>query len=109
MQAGPIRAGLTALALALIVAAPAPAAEFDDPEWPCIQRTVPSLSIGQMWSGPMPEGDWRDTPEIGVLARVLAPRRMPLDEVEARGAEFAAGLDEAARAEGLSELFAAIL
>lgn len=109
MQAGRIRAGLTALALALTVTVPVSAADFDDPEWPCIQRKVPSLSVGQMWSGPMPEGDWRDTPAIESLARVLAPRRTTLEEVEARGAEFAASLDEAERAEGLSELFAAVL
>ena len=113
MQPGRIRAGLPALALALVLAGqgpmPAPAAEFDDPDWPCIQRKVPSLSIGQMWSGPMPEGDWRDTPAIGALARELAPRRTPLEEVEARAAEFAAGLDEDDRAEAQGELFAAIL
>ena len=109
MQAGRIRAGLTALALALTVTVPVSAADFDDPEWPCIQRKVPSLSVGQMWSGPMPEGDWRDTPAIESLARALAPRRTTLEEVEARGAEFAASLDEAERAEGLSELFAAVL
>lgn len=109
MQAGRIRAGLTALALALTVTVPVSAADFDDPEWPCIQRKVPSLSVGQMWSGPMPEDDWRDTPAIESLARVLAPRRTTLEEVEARGAEFAASLDEAERAEGLSELFAAVL
>src|SRR5690606_23625046 len=71
MQAGRIRAGLTALALALTVTVPVSAADFAAPDWPCIQRMVPGLSVGRMWSGPMPEGDWRDTPAIRSLARVL--------------------------------------
>lgn len=39
-----------ALALALLLgAAPGRAADAADPDWPCIQRRVPHLSLGQVW------------------------------------------------------------
>ncbi|MFC7704147.1 hypothetical protein ACFQXB_08075 [Plastorhodobacter daqingensis] len=77
--------------------APARAATFDDPEWPCIQRKIPHLSLGQVWSGPLPddniEGLARE-PEIQRLAARLELRRTPIDEAEALIAEFATGADE---------------
>lgn len=100
------RVGLACLALA---AASTGAAQPVDPDWPCVQRKVPSLSIGQMWSGPMPEGDWREDPAIGELAPALAARRNPIEEVEARVDEFAAAMPESERAERLAELFAGVL
>lgn len=55
------------------------AASFDDPDWPCIQRKVPNLSIGQMWAGPVIEDKdlraWRDNQDAAALAPVLAVRR----------------------------------
>ena len=39
--------------LAVMVAmSGADAATFNDPDWPCIQRKVSRLSIGQVWTGP---------------------------------------------------------
>lgn len=105
-----IRRRLSALVLGLLLATgPATAAEFDDPEWPCIQRKVSHLSIGQMWPGPMPEGNWRNNPEIRALANALAQRRVGLEEVEARAGEFAGSIDDAVRGEYMAELFAGIL
>ena len=49
------------------------AADFSDPDWPCIQRKVPNLSVGQMWSGPIiPEADmknWRSDGDVAALAQ----------------------------------------
>lgn len=101
-----IGAAIVALAFA---ATPALAAEFDDPDWPCIQRKVPELSIGQMWSGPMPAADAGDRPEIRALASALAPRRNSIEEVAAQAEDFAATLPEAERPERLAELFSAVL
>lgn len=101
-----IGAAIVALAFA---ATPALAAEFDDPDWPCIQRKVPELSIGQMWSGPMPATDAGDRPEIRALASALAPRRNSIEEVAAQAEDFAATLPEAERPERLAELFSAVL
>ncbi|HET6520010.1 MAG TPA: hypothetical protein VFG47_09340 [Geminicoccaceae bacterium] len=114
------RAGLAALKLAAVaVAATAvgptaataqpPAA---DPDWPCIQRLVPELSAGMIWTGPPPDGaaaTWRDDAAVRDLAAEIAARRTPLEEAERRVAEFADGLDPAARDERLTMLFAGVL
>ena len=81
----------------------------DDPDWPCIQRKVPELSIGQMWTGPVPADDWRPDDEMQELARRLAPRRVPLEQVEAGAASFVDGLKDDQRAEGLAELLTGVL
>ena len=102
------------LAAATLIAAtalvtPAAAAEFDDPEWPCIQRKVEEISLFQRWSGPMPEGDWQQDSTIRDLAQRIAPRRVTLEEVELQAREFADRFEGEERAEQLGELFAAVL
>ncbi len=58
---------------------PVEAADFSDPEWPCIQRKVLRLSVGQMWAGPeIGEKDthgWREVEDVAALVPVLAVRR----------------------------------
>lgn len=99
-----------ALALALATGAPmAGAAEFDDPEWPCIQRKVPELALFQMWSGPLPEGEPAADPERRALARSLAPRRVTLEDAETRVADYADDLPQEMRAEALAALFSEVL
>ncbi|TBN40354.1 hypothetical protein EYE42_08095 [Paracoccus subflavus] len=88
----------TIVALGLILAGPAWAAPGADPEWPCIQRKQPHLSLGQVWTGPVP--DERATqlardPQIDALAARLEQRRLPIEEAEAEIARFAAGADDA--------------
>ncbi len=62
-------------------------ATFNDPTWPCQQRKVQDLSLGLMWSAPLPQefaeksarplpGDARD------LATLLSLRRVSLEEAE---------------------------
>lgn len=83
------------LALALM-AAPALAAPSTDPDWPCIQRLQPHLSLGQVWSGPAPDegvADLAREPAIARLADRLEQRRLPLEDAEADIAAFADGAD----------------
>lgn len=82
-----------------------PAAAFNDPDWPCVQRKVVALSIGQMWVAPLPpeEANWRGDPEVARLAPLLAARRTTIEEAEALVAAFPDGPDRAAR---LTLLFA---
>lgn len=83
------------LALALM-ATPALAAPGTDPDWPCIQRLQPHLSLGQVWSGPAPDegvADLAREPVIARLADRLEQRRLPLEEAEADIAAFADGAD----------------
>ncbi|MDX5349614.1 MAG: hypothetical protein LPJ95_02780 [Paracoccaceae bacterium] len=85
--------------LALLLAAgPAFGAAGTDPDWPCIQRQQPHLSLAQVWSGPAPdeaaEALVRERP-IALLAERIEQRRMPLDEAEAAIADFAAEAEPA--------------
>lgn len=71
------------------------AAASNDPDWPCIQRKVPELSIGQVWNGPdIPETakNWNADPKIDDLVGELSARRNPLDVAQKQIVEFAAGL-----------------
>ncbi len=107
------RAGVAAVVLIAFLFgplfAPAEAATFDDPDWPCVQRKVPTLSVGQMWPGPPPEGDWRDDPELAGLVDVVAARRTSLDDVKALADAYAAKLPAEARAPRMALLFAGVL
>jgi hypothetical protein len=101
---------IRALLLSLAVVAPALAPSFaagpPDPDWPCIQRRQPQLSLAQVWGGPVPDEATlalAETPEIQSVAGVIALRRTPIADAEARIAAFAATHD----AQGLVALFAA--
>jgi len=101
-----IRALLLSLGLGLVGAAPAFAAGPPDPDWPCIQRRQPQLSIAQVWGGPVPDEATlalAGTPKIQSVAEVIALRRTPMAEAEAEIATFAATHDPQA----LVALFAA--
>lgn len=84
------------------------AAEFDDPEWPCIQRRVPELSIGQMWAGTPPAANAVD-PDAEALAVRIAPRRVSVEEIAAAAEAALQDVPPEARPEWLTNLFAAIL
>jgi hypothetical protein len=84
-----------ALAALLLSASAALAAMNTDPDWPCIQRKVPELSLGQIWNGPeLPPTakDWPQDPEIPALVKDLAARRVPIAEAQSQIRDFATGL-----------------
>lgn len=87
-------ASLLPAALALMLITPAAPAAEATAEWPCIQPRQPHLSLGQMWSGPVPtpqiEAIAREDGAIGALAEKLALRRVPVDEARGLIAAFAA-------------------
>lgn len=94
-----------AVALAATLLAPvAIAADFNDKSWPCIQRKVPNLSIGQMWTGQLVDESVQPDGEAVALARAIAVRRTTLEEAEALVDRYAATLGEA-RDEKLAVLF----
>ena len=86
------------LAILILASGAAHAASGTDPTWPCIQRKQPHLSLGQMWTGPLPDEATnalaRD-PAITALAARLEQRRLPLEEAETLIADFAATADDA--------------
>lgn len=89
--------------------APAMAAQQNDPDWPCVQRKVPTLTVAQMWAGPAPAEGWEDDVELRELARRLAARRVPIPEVAEAAADFADDLPPEERGAELAALFAAML
>jgi hypothetical protein len=71
------------------------AASNKDPDWPCIQRKVPELSLGQIWNGPeLPASakGWSKDKRINDLVEELAARRLPVADAQKQIKEFAAGL-----------------
>lgn len=96
-----------ALALAAALSSSGFAAQGDDPNWPCIQRQVPELSIGQIWTGPQlpPEAsDWAKDPSISDLVADLAARRLPLPQAQARIETYRDNLPDAQKWQGTAML-----
>lgn len=97
--------------IGLLAAAPAFAADGTDPDWPCIQRKQPQLSLGQVWTGPAPDEATqaltRD-PVIAALADRLEQRRLPMDEAEAAIADFASDADNSRLTALMLAIFARI-
>ena len=105
-----VAAGLAAAAVAVSLAAPAHA-DRNDPDWPCPQHRVPSLSASQIWDGPSIEGvkGWDQDAAVAKLIGTLASRRIaPTDAVEALKA-FAASQPADVRTAKLTQVFAGLL
>lgn len=80
---------------ALLVPAAQAAAANTDPDWPCIQRKVPQLSIGQVWNGPeLPQSarNWAKDQAVAALVEDVAARRVPIADAQKTIRDFAASL-----------------
>jgi hypothetical protein len=101
---------LAALAGAALGVAPASAQPKPDPDWPCVQRKVPTLAAGTIWSGPSLEeaGPWGSDFEAAALAQKLSSRRTSLADLDGLIDGFAkdAGPDRTKR---LTRVFAGSL
>lgn len=87
---------IVSLIAAVLAASPVLAAVGTDPDWPCIQRKQPHLSLGQVWSGPAPDETTEELlrdRRIDLLAERLEQRRLPMTEAEADITAFAAEAD----------------
>jgi hypothetical protein len=107
----------TALTSALIAAglawahAPALAADKTNPDWPCVQKKIESLSAGQTWDGPPVETEkvpWADDEKIKDLIQFLTSRRVGLPEAETAVKKFADAQPAAERDAKLTLLFAGL-
>jgi len=79
-----MRAAFTALSIVFTGISPIYAAGLNDPDWPCIQRRVDTLSAAVMWPH-TPENQAETgtlSPEAARLAELLALRRLSLEEAE---------------------------
>jgi hypothetical protein len=104
--------GLLAASLLTLGGSPArAAAAADNPDWPCVQRKVATLTAAQMWDGPAVDDltQWLDNEEIGKLIAVLASRRVPLEQAAAAIAQLAAAQPPDRRDDVLKLLFAGLI
>mgnify|MGYP001184951861 CR=1 FL=1 len=79
-------------------------------DWPCVQRKVETMSVGQVWDGP-PIDDvkgWFRDPDISQIIEALASRRVPVSEGEEAIRKFAAKQPEAERDARMTLLFAGL-
>jgi hypothetical protein len=79
------------------------------PDWPCIQRKVPTISPAQIWDGPSIEEVKEFSDQVESLAPILESRRVSSEEADKAIEEFAQKQPEAERDKRLTELFAAVL
>jgi hypothetical protein len=102
---------LIAAGAAVLSGMSALAADPANPDWPCVQRKVASLTSAQMWDGPAVDDltGWRDRDDIKKLIAVLANRRVPLDEAVESVARFTDAQPPDKRDDALKLLFAGLL
>lgn len=106
-----IAARILASALGLsLTAGPVLAQPRQDPDWPCVQRKVATLSPGQFWTGPdiAAAGAWGDDNDAAVLAQKLASRRTELTEVDPLIDAYVAKVPAADKAKGLAHVYAGV-
>jgi hypothetical protein len=96
--------------LALFPISEARAQPKPDPDWPCVQRKVPTLAAGTVWSGPSLDeaGPWGSDFEAAALAQKLASRRTPMSEVDQLVDEFAKSTGDE-KEKRLTRVFAGVL
>ncbi len=93
-------------ALLLGAAALSIAAAPVDPDWPCVQRLVPSLTAATLWPGHEPKGDWHADPRLVALVHDVADRRRP---TEAGAAALEAFVAARPGADALAQVFAGLV
>lgn len=103
----------SSLAISLAILTPewgSAASRQADPDWPCPQRLVSTLTAGLFWSGPSVDraGDWRQEPDVATLVRTVVPRRTTAEQGEALIRDFASALTTD-RSRMLTLVFAGLL
>lgn len=91
---------LIPLVLLLAAAGPPP-----DPDWPCVQRLVPTLTASTLWGGHDAAGDWRTDPRLPAEASILARRALPAPAAATELDRFIMTIPEAERPAVLPQLF----
>jgi hypothetical protein len=102
---------LFAAGIIACVAPIAHAADAANPDWPCIQRKVATLTSVQMWDGPDVDDltQWNDNEEMRKLVPLLVSRRVSLEQAATSIAQFVAAQPQDKRDENLKNLFAGLL
>jgi hypothetical protein len=99
------------LPLAVAGAPLANAADKTHPDWPCVQKKIDELSVGQSWDGPAVDPantPWRDDEKVNALVQTLMSRRVLLSDAEALVKKFASDTPEAERDAKLTLVYAGL-
>ncbi|NIC07956.1 hypothetical protein [Billgrantia bachuensis] len=99
------------LALAGTAQVEAQRAAAGPPDWPCVQRLIPELAWGTIWTGPPLdelEQDWWEDEEVGRVVRFATSRSTPDEQALERVREFVDSVDEEEAEQRLTLLFAGL-
>ena len=80
-------------------------------DWPCIQREVPQISAGMVWTAEPVDADdktWSRKPGVGAAVQAVTSRRKTVEEALKAVDEYAAGLKDD-RKDRLTALFVGAL
>jgi hypothetical protein len=92
-----MRAGAVIGVLAALLSPAASLAQprSPDPDWPCQQALVPTLTAGMIWSGPSIEGlgDWHSERAVAALVERIGRREVPTPEGETTIQQFTTSLE----------------
>ncbi len=80
-----------------------------DPNWPCVQRLVPSLTASTLWGGHDAAGDWRANPQVATVVAAVSPRGISAQDGAARLDRFVATVPNADRPAQLALVFAGLV
>lgn len=92
-----LRASLAALTLLILLSPGAAFAAGPQGDWPCIQREVPTISAGMVWTAGAVDAEdtsWTSHPQVAPKVLEVASRRKTVDEALAAIDTFASGLKE---------------
>lgn len=81
------------------------------PDWPCVQRLIPELAWGTIWTGPSLdelEQRWWEDEEVGRVARFATARATPEEQAMTRVRDFVASVDDDEAEARLTLLFAGL-
>ena len=103
-----IRRAVLAATLVAMMAAQVGAQETMDPDWPCIQVLVPTISSAVVWDGPSIEGleaRWRDQVGVARLVGRVTQRHVDADQAEQEIDAFAQSQPTTDRNAALTAVF----
>ncbi len=101
----------TGLQLSATAPAEAQRAAAGPPDWPCVQRLIPELAWGTLWTGPSLdalERRWWEDEEVGRVVRFATARNTPSDQALARVRDFVEVVDDDEAEARLTLLFAGL-
>ncbi|MBW6393322.1 hypothetical protein [Billgrantia antri] len=102
---------LTGLTLAGVAQVEAQRAAAGPPDWPCVQRLIPELAWGTIWTGPPLdelEQAWWEDEEVGRVVRFATSRTTPKEQALEWVRAFVESVDEEDAEQRLTLLFSGL-